>query len=172
MTVTATLERARELAGAVVDPELPMLTLADLGVLRDVRLREGAEGVEVVITPTYTGCPALATMRDDLVRVLREAGFAEVEVQVRLSPAWSTDQISERGRTALAAAGISPPGAAPQAPRGGPVPLSLTPTRRAIRCPRCGSPAAEVTSEFGPTACTALYRCRACDEPFQHVKEI
>ncbi|WP_432479490.1 1,2-phenylacetyl-CoA epoxidase subunit PaaD [Nocardioides sp. GXQ0305] len=160
--------RAREVAATVTDPEMPMLTLEDLGVLRDVSLTDGA--VVVAITPTYSGCPAMATMRDDLVRRLGDAGFADVRVRVELQPAWSSDWITERGRAALAAHGISPPGAAP--PPDGPIPLTLLPTRRAIGCPRCGSSEVELTSEFGPTACKALYRCTDCREPFEHVKEI
>lgn len=163
------LARARDAASAVVDPELPMLTLADLGVLRDVTVGEDG-AVVAAITPTYSGCPAMAAMRDDLVRELRAAGFADVRVRVVLEPAWTTDWITPVGRTALAAAGISPPGPAPR--RSGPVPLQLTPTRRAVRCPRCGSDDVAVGSEFGSTACKALYRCQACLEPFEHVKEI
>jgi ring-1,2-phenylacetyl-CoA epoxidase subunit PaaD len=165
-STTKRLERARVVASSVTDPELPMLTLADLGVLRDVRLDDGR--VVVAITPTYSGCPAMAAMRDDLVRALRLEGFAEVAVEVSLSPPWTTDWISDRGRAALADHGISPPGPAPA----GPVPLSLTPTRRDVRCPRCDSSDVALTSEFGSTACKAMYRCRACLEPFDHVKEI
>ena len=163
MTTTATppVERA-------VDPELPMLTLADLGVLRDVE--EAADGTMIIsITPTYSGCPAMATMRDDLLRRLGGAGFT-ARVRVVLEPAWSSDWISERGRRLLHEHGISAPGPAPV--RNGPVPLTLTPTRRVLQCPRCGAEEVELTSEFGPTACRALYRCRCCREPFEHVKEI
>jgi len=163
------LERARAVAATVVDPELPMLTLADLGVLRDVEVSP-LGGVVVSITPTYSGCPAMATMRDDLVRTLRSEGFADVEVKIALQPAWTTDWITPAGRAALSGAGISPPGPAPR--RGGPVLLSLGPVRRTNRCPRCESEDVELTSEFGSTACKALYRCRACLEPFDHVKEI
>ncbi len=159
---------ARAVAEQVLDPELPMLSLADLGVLREVTLEDGA--VLVTITPTYSGCPALATMRDDLVHRLRAAGFDDVRVRVALDPPWSTDLVSARGRAALAAHGVSPPGPAPR--RDAPVPLSLLPVRRALRCPRCGATDVEATSEFGPTACTALYRCRGCLEPFTHLKEV
>lgn len=155
-------------ASTVVDPELPMLTLADLGVLREVEL-EG-ESVVVSITPTYSGCPAMATMRDDLVRRLQEEGYADVRVKVVLHPAWTSDWITPAGKAALAEAGISPPGPAPR--REGPVALQLTPTRRSVHCPRCGAADVELTSEFGSTACKAMYRCRACLEPFDHVKEI
>ncbi len=170
MTGVSTTQRVdpRAVAARVTDPEMPMLTLADLGVLRDVEV-EGDRAV-VTITPTYSGCPAMATMRDDLVHALTDAGWADVEVRVRLHPAWSTDWISDEGRQALRDHGISPPG--PATHRDGPVPLTLTPTRRALTCPRCASPAVEVVSEFGPTACKASYRCTACLEPFEHVKEI
>lgn len=169
MTV-ANDERAFEIARTVTDPELPMLSLEDLGVLRDVTVT-GAGSVEVEITPTYSGCPALATMRADLVRRLTDAGYADVQVRVSLDPPWSSDRITERGRAALAEHGISPPGAAPRRDESL-VALTLEPTRRAVRCPRCGSTAAELASEFGATACRALYRCTICLEPFEHVKEI
>ncbi|MFT4082866.1 MAG: phenylacetate-CoA oxygenase subunit PaaJ [Nocardioides sp.] len=164
-----TLADVRRVAESVTDPEMPMLTLADLGVLREVELA-GSGAVRVTLTPTYSGCPAMATMRDDLVRVLTEAGVAEVEVRVSLHPAWSSDWITEHGRARLRAHGISAP--APVRPHAGPIPLSLLPTRRELVCPRCGSARTELTSEFGATACKALYRCLACGEPFDHVKEI
>ena len=157
-----------EVAASVTDPEMPMLTLEDLGMLRDVTL-EG-ERVIVTITPTYSGCPAMATMRDDLVHSLHDEGFGDVEVRVSLHPAWSTDWITPRGHQALTNHGLSAPGSAPR--HDGPVVLSLTATRRALTCPRCGSSDTGLTSEFGPTACKSLYRCTACLEPFEHVKEI
>jgi ring-1,2-phenylacetyl-CoA epoxidase subunit PaaD len=159
---------AHRVAATVRDPELPALTVEDLGVLRQVEEQDGR--VVVTITPTYSGCPALATMRDDLVRVLHDAGYPEVRVDVQLFPAWSSDDITAAGRAALAAAGLSVPGAAPRTT--GPVPLTLLPPARAVRCPNCGSVRASLSSEFGPTACTALYRCDDCLEPFEHLKEI
>lgn len=165
------VERAERVAAGVLDPELPMLTLADLGVLRDVHVR-GDGTVVVAITPTYSGCPAIAAMRDDLRGTLRAAGFDAVRVETVLSPAWSSDWITERGRTRLADAGISPPGAAPAA-GDGPVPLTLLPPEPpAASCPHCGSRRTELRSAFGPTACRSLWRCRSCSEPFEHVKEI
>ncbi len=168
MAISAPVD-PRAVAATVTDPELPALTLADLGVLRDVREEDGVVVVE--ITPTYSGCPAMGVMRADLLHALHAAGFDRVEVRTVLAPAWSTDRITAEGRRKHAAAGIAPPGPAP--PRGpGPVPLALGPPRRAAGCPLCGSPDTEQLSEFGATACKALRRCRACGEPFEHVKEI
>jgi ring-1,2-phenylacetyl-CoA epoxidase subunit PaaD len=159
----------RAVAATVTDPELPMLTLADLGVLRDVRVEDGTVVVE--ITPTYTGCPAMGVMRADLVHALHRAGFDDVDVRTVLSPAWSTDWISAEGRRALADGGIAPPGPAPARPAG-PIPLQLGPSRRTAACPQCGSADTVEQSEFSGTACKALRRCRACGEPFEHLKEI
>jgi ring-1,2-phenylacetyl-CoA epoxidase subunit PaaD len=167
--VTALLTDPRAVAETVTDPELPMLTLAELGVLRDVTEEPGR--VEVTITPTYTGCPAMGVMRADLVHALHRAGFADVDVRTVLSPAWTTDWISEPGRRKLAEAGIAPPGNAPVR-AAGPMPLTLGPTRRTAACPLCGSADTVELSEFGATACKALRRCRACGEPFEHVKEM
>jgi ring-1,2-phenylacetyl-CoA epoxidase subunit PaaD len=164
-----TVDAVRALAAAVIDPELPMLTLADLGVLRDVEVEPGGR-VIVTITPTYSGCPALATMRADLTHTLHDHGFDNVTVRTSLSPAWTSDWITPRGRQTLAAHGISAPGPAPR--RDGPIALTLLPLRRALSCPLCGCAEVELTSEFGSTACKAMYRCTACLEPFDHIKEI
>ena len=169
---------AREIAAAVPDPELPMLTVADLGILRDVR--EENNQLVVTITPTYSGCPALREIAHDLRRRLGAAGFAEVMVRTALAPAWSSDWITAEGRRKLRAAGIAPPHPARRTP--GSVPLTLTalpprgtspgaPGRRApVACPRCGSRDTTQTAAFGATACKALYRCDSCREPFEHVK--
>jgi ring-1,2-phenylacetyl-CoA epoxidase subunit PaaD len=170
MTRDVKARDARAVAETVSDPELPVLTLADLGVLRDVRVTD-AGAVVVSITPTYSGCPAMSTMRDDLVHALLAAGYTQVDVRVVLYPAWTTDWISEAGRRKLATAGIAPPGAAP-ARRGGPVPLTLTAPARQVRCPHCGSAGTERVSDFSGTACKALRRCRDCREPFEHFKEL
>jgi ring-1,2-phenylacetyl-CoA epoxidase subunit PaaD len=167
---TDTLPDPRTVAETVTDPELPMLTLADLGVLRDVE--EAADGTVVVsVTPTYSGCPAMDEMRQDLHDALRSAGYEQVEVRTVLTPAWTTDWISDAGRRKLAEAGIAPPGTAVRR-SSGPVLLNLGPTVRAARCPQCGSRATEEVSEFSATACRALRRCRDCREPFEHFKEI
>ncbi|AGL18252.1 phenylacetate-CoA oxygenase, PaaJ subunit [Actinoplanes sp. N902-109] len=160
---------AAAVAAAVTDPELPVLTLAELGILRGVE--EQADRVVVTVTPTYSGCPAMQTIRDDLVAALRGAGYARVEVRTVLAPAWTTDWISQAGRQKLAAAGISPPGPAPRR-TDGPVPLTLTPRASGVSCPRCGHAATEEIAGFSATACRSLRRCPACREPFEHVKEI
>ncbi len=166
--------RQRELeawAGSVPDPELPVITLAELGVLRRVRETAPHGPVEVELTPTYTGCPAIEAMTADVERVLREHGVPEVTVRVVLAPPWSTDDISDEGRRKLAAHGVAPPRAGAAAHGGGsthaPVPLTL-----AIRCPQCGSTETTLLSRFSSTACKALRRCESCREPFDHFKEV
>lgn len=159
---------ALDVASRVRDPELPVLTLADLGVLRDVT--EEAGRVVVTITPTYSGCPALEEMGADLRRSLRAAGYAEVEVRLSLSPAWTTDWITPEGLDKLASAGIAPPARVGRPT--GPVPLNLVPPSSRVACPRCGSFRTTELSRFGSTACKALRRCEDCAEPFEHVKEL
>jgi ring-1,2-phenylacetyl-CoA epoxidase subunit PaaD len=154
----------REVVAAVVDPELRVVSIGELGILRDVVQDLGTGRVTVSITPTYTGCPAMDAIRADIRAALAAAGHPDAEVVTVLHPPWSTDWISESGREKLAAAGIAPPG---PARRSGPVELTLT-----ARCPRCGSPDTEQLSRFGSTACKALWRCRACREPFDHLKAL
>lgn len=166
---------ARELVAAVVDPELPMLTLDDLGVVRSVT--ETGDSVVVTITPTYSGCPAVEAMRADIHTRLAAAGYREVTVRTVLSPPWTTDWITEHGRRKLLEAGIAPPCPA------GPVALTLAAppgpaTEVALAgppspaCPRCGEPDTEEISRFGPTACTALRRCPTCREPFEWMRPL
>lgn len=174
-TDTALEAELRRLAGSVPDPELPVLTLEELGVLRGVQIL-GPGRVEVELTPTYTGCPALETMAEDVERTLTAAGVQRVTVRTVFSPPWSTDDISEEGRRKLAEHGVAPP--RPGTGRGGPVPVGLSPTRRAdglsgqIRCPHCGAADTELLNRFSSTACTSLRRCLACREPFDHFKEV
>lgn len=153
----------RSLAESVVDPELPMLTLAELGVLRAVEV-EG-DRVSVTITPTYSGCPAVAEMRADLTRTLQRAGY-QAQVDLALTPPWSTEDITPAGRAKLEEAGIAPPGHVST----GPVLLALSPTP--VPCPQCQGVDTEETSRFGSTACKSLWRCRTCGEPFEHLKAI
>ena len=155
-----TASAAREIAAQVRDPELPMLTLADLGVLRDVRVEDGRVVVE--LTPTYSGCPALREMRGDVAQRLHDAGYPDVDVRTVLDPPWSSDDISEQGRALLAEHGIAPP-----RPRRVPVTL----TSRA-RCPQCGSAETTRLTPFGATACRDLHRCSACGEPFEQIRTI
>ena len=154
------------IAASVPDPELPMLTLVDLGIIREVSV-EG-DRVVVSVTPTYSGCPAMAEIRADICHRLAAAGFGGAVVRTVLSPPWSTDWITSEGRRKLAAVGIAPPDAAPRP--GGKVPLTLTSRPAMVTCPACGSPDTERTAAFGATACKDLYRCRACAEPFEHMK--
>ncbi|MEV0394595.1 1,2-phenylacetyl-CoA epoxidase subunit PaaD [Polymorphospora rubra] len=154
----------RAAVAAVVDPEIRVVTIADLGILRDVTTDPATGRVTVTITPTYTGCPAMDVIRADIRRALTAAGHPEAEVRTVFAPPWSTDWITAEGRAKLAAAGIAPPGPVRTA---GPVAVPL-----AVRCPRCGAPDTEQISRFGSTACKALWRCRSCREPFDHVKAL
>lgn len=175
MVTTTPLEaELLEIAGSVPDPELPVLTLRELGVVRAVRVR-GADCVEVELTPTYTGCPAIEAMSLDIERVLHAHGVHEVAVRTVLRPAWSTDDITAEGRRKLRESGIAPP--RPVRDRG-PVTVELGPIRTLaaqtdpVRCPHCGSADTELLSRFSSTACKALRRCLACREPFDHFKEL
>jgi ring-1,2-phenylacetyl-CoA epoxidase subunit PaaD len=168
--VVSTTREVQRVAETVADPELPMLSLADLGVLRAIE--EARDGTVVVtLTPTYSGCPAMDTMRADLRRALAETGHPHVEIRTVLDPPWSSDDISQAGRRKLADAGIVPPtGAAPKA--GDPVPLTLEAPPAKVTCPQCGSTDTDELSRFSATACRALRRCRSCAEPFEHVKDV
>lgn len=147
----------------VVDPEIPVLTIEDLGVLRSVE--QDGERVVVTITPTYSGCPAMDEIRADVVTALREAGVDDVEVRTVLAPAWTTDWMTAAGREALREHGIAPPG--PRA--AGPVLVPLG-RRAQVACPQCGATDTEELTRFGSTSCKALWRCRACREPFDHFR--
>ena len=146
-----------ELLSNVVDPEIPVLTLQDLGVLRDISLTDGE--VKVTITPTYAGCPAMETMRADIETTLAQAGYDQVTVQQVLSPAWTTDWMSDNGREKLRAYGIAPPAT-----------TACGQPSAHIDCPQCNSSEVKLISEFGSTACKALYQCQQCREPFDYFK--
>ena len=164
--VTATIdaaERARRVAATVVDPEVPVLTIEDLGVLREVSVDAGR--VIVTITPTYSGCPAIDAISDDVVLALTSAGFDDVDVRLTLSSAWTTDWMSEAGKEKLRRYGIQAPTGRAAARDAGPVRVQL-----AVKCPRCDSLNTRELARFGSTSCKALYECRACLEPFDHFK--
>jgi ring-1,2-phenylacetyl-CoA epoxidase subunit PaaD len=145
------LAAARVAAESVPDPELPAVTIADLGILRDVALREDGRA-EITITPTYSGCPAMAVITLDIERAMEAAGFPDAVVRTVLAPAWTTDWLTPTAHRKLTEAGIAPPRPGPPA------------------CPQCGSTATETISEFGATACKALHRCLSCHEPFEAFK--
>ena len=153
-------QRAWNAVASVVDPEIPVLTIADLGVLREVTVRDG--DVEVAITPTYSGCPAMNMIALEIELALEREGFRRPKIRTVLSPAWTTDWMSEDGRRKLREYGIAPP-----------LPSS---SRRAlfgvqeVACPQCGSKGTELISEFGSTSCKALWRCKSCREPFEYFK--
>lgn len=159
---TAVEEAVWRLLRGVVDPEIPVLSVLDLGVIRHVRAsRDGA--VEVGVSPTYSGCPATDLIRDSIARTLRAAGFDRARVLDVLSPPWSSDWITPEGRSKLERYGIAPPASAVSNPRH----LFAQPQ---VACPRCGSTQTERISEFGSTPCKAHYRCRSCAEPFDYFK--
>ncbi|MCS4502727.1 putative 1,2-phenylacetyl-CoA epoxidase, subunit D [wastewater metagenome] len=147
---------------SVTDPEIPVLTIADLGILQDIRW-DGDELV-VVITPTYSGCPAMRTIEQGVRDTVRAHGVDRVRVEERISPAWTTDWLTEAGRQKLRAYGIAPPEGRSTSKRGLFAPLP------AVACPRCGSTNTTRVSEFGSTACKAHYRCDDCLEPFDYFK--
>jgi ring-1,2-phenylacetyl-CoA epoxidase subunit PaaD len=146
--------------GSVPDPEIPVLSVVDLGIIRSVALDSSGE-LEVGVAPTYSGCPATATIESDIRSALTAAGFARVVTRTILAPAWTTDWISEEGRAKLKRYGIAPPATA-RGRRSG--------MAERVECPQCGSADTEVVSEFGSTPCKALHRCRACLEPFDRFK--
>jgi ring-1,2-phenylacetyl-CoA epoxidase subunit PaaD len=157
-----------DVAAGTPDPELPALTIEDLGILRAVD-DSPDRGVIVTITPTYSGCPAMREIAADVRARLNRAGFERVTVATQLAPPWTTDWITAEGHRKLAAAGIAQPSVAPR--RTGPIPLTLS---RPVSppCPRCGSPDTRLTAQFSATACKSLHRCGACGEPFESVKAL
>jgi ring-1,2-phenylacetyl-CoA epoxidase subunit PaaD len=162
------VERAWAVLGSVADPEVPALSVVDLGLVREITERSG--GLAVVVTPTYSGCPATELINESIRQALEEDGFGTIEVTTRRSPAWTTDWMSDAGRQRLRAYGIAPPGACAPAPEPAAVPIRIH--ARGVSCPHCGSAQTERLSAFGSTACKALYRCLACREPFEHFKPI
>jgi ring-1,2-phenylacetyl-CoA epoxidase subunit PaaD len=176
VVISTSTDTAWAVLDTVPDPEVPALSVRDLGIVRDVVC--GDDGTEVVLTPTYSGCPATEVISDSVRQALQDAGFGPVRVTLRRAPAWTTDWISDAGRRKLRDYGIAPPGpvedgaslcgvsgAAPAM-----APIRIRP--RGVDCPRCGSAQTERLSAFGSTACKAMYRCLACREPFEYFKPI
>ena len=163
--------QVREALAAVHDPEIPVITIDDLGILRDVEVHDGR--ITVTITPTYSGCPAMQEIEADVRTALGRRGWDDVELRTVLSPAWTTDWMSEDGRRKLREYGIAPP-----APRtAGPVlvqlgrrPGSASPAPAPVECPQCGSADTEELTRFGSTSCKSMWRCRSCREPFDHFR--
>jgi ring-1,2-phenylacetyl-CoA epoxidase subunit PaaD len=158
---TTTTDELLKIAAQVTDPEIPVLTIEDLGILRGVEA-DGEDGVRVTITPTYSGCPAMDAIREDLEKAYGEAGYRRVAVDLVLSPAWTTDWMTESGKAKLQEYGIAPPTGKGHR---GPVTLGL-----AVKCPRCHSLNTRELSRFGSTSCKALYSCKDCLEPFDYFK--
>ena len=163
VTAAATIDRIWELLEQVSDPEIPVLTVVDLGIVRQVALTEA--GVPVVtITPTYSGCPAMNMIEVNIRAILQENGFEEAQVETVLSPAWTTDWLTEAGKRKLEEYGIAPP-------VGGSVDkTALFAEGPEVPCPRCQSTDTEMVAQFGSTACKSLYRCKSCLEPFDYFK--
>lgn len=166
MTEQAAKVSVVEAISQIPDPEVPVISIADLGILRDVEVDESTRSVVVTITPTYSGCPAMEAIRDRIEHDARVRGYA-AEVRTRLSPAWTTDWMSETGKEALRDFGIAPPG---PVPAGGPVSVRLS--RHVVTCPHCGSDDTSEIARFGSTACKALRRCNVCREPFDEFKNL
>lgn len=166
----ARIARAWAVLDGVPDPEVPAVSVCDLGIVRDVR--PAGDGLEIVLTPTYSGCPATEAIERDVLAAIEAAGLGPAHATLQRAPAWTTEWITERGRARLLAYGIAPPGPLPP---GTEVPLRFMPRAAAapaLACPRCGSQQTDRLSAFGSTACKALYRCLACREPFEHFKPL
>jgi ring-1,2-phenylacetyl-CoA epoxidase subunit PaaD len=156
------LEKVQALVAQVEDPEIPVLTIADLGILRGVAIAENGT-IQVTITPTYSGCPAMGAIEVGVKSVLQDAGYERFEVILVLSPAWTTDWLTQSGREKLLAYGIAPP-------VGNASKSTLLGERVTVACPQCGSSNTHVISDFGSTSCKALWRCKSCLEPFDYFK--
>ena len=165
MRAPPTRDEVLEILADVKDPEIPVISVVELGIVRDVSVSDG--GAVVTITPTYSGCPAMREIEADISRALQERGIAPVEVRTVYSPAWTTDWISEEAREKLAAYGIAPPGRAQASEL-----ITLSRRGSPIPCPFCHSIETERKSEFGSTACKAIWFCRSCRQPFEEFKAL
>ena len=175
-TLASRVDQAWQVLHGVPDPEVPAVSVIDLGIVREVLEADeaGGGGLDVVLTPTYSGCPATEVIEASVREALEQAGLGPIRTTLRRDPAWTTDWISAEGRDKLRAYGIAPPGPADHGPlEPGTAVLRFVPRApQALACPRCGSRDTERLSAFGSTACKALWRCRACREPFEHFKPI
>lgn len=167
MSTAAVLSReaAWAVLDEVMDPEVPVLSIVELGIVRDVVI--GEHQVDVTVTPTYSGCPAMRVIEEEIEAALRARGAERVVVTTSFTPAWTTDWIPPEAREKLRAYGIAPPGATDHD-----APVSIGRRRPAVRCPFCGSAETELRSEFGATACKAIHVCRSCEQPFEEFKAI
>ena len=163
-TAAERIAEARRLLDAVCDPEIPALTIAELGILREVRWQADEQALDVVITPTYSGCPAMGAIEVNIRAALQEGGFDRVHITTILSPAWTTDWLTASGRQKLLDFGIAPPAEASLDKK------ALLGENKAIACPFCGSTDTKMISQFGSTACKALFRCADCLEAFDYFK--
>ncbi|HEX5003134.1 MAG TPA: 1,2-phenylacetyl-CoA epoxidase subunit PaaD [Bacteroidia bacterium] len=164
VTNTTDISRIRSVVSGVCDPEIPVLTIEDLGILRDIRFEK--EKLVVEITPTFTGCPAMRTIADEIADVLRSEGFTDFDVRLVYSPAWTTDWISESGKLKLKEYGIAPPARSTEQH----LAALLSGVRELVHCPFCNSANTRLTSPFGSTACKALHYCDNCHQPFEEFK--
>jgi ring-1,2-phenylacetyl-CoA epoxidase subunit PaaD len=167
--VTSPESTVAQAISRIPDPEVPVISIADLGILRSVDVDDASRTLVATVTPTYSGCPAMEAITDRIVFAAREHGY-DATVRTLLSPPWTTDWITEEGREALHRFGIAPPGPASEADAPGPVLVRLA--RHVVACPRCGSDDTTEIAHFGSTACKALRRCNACLEPFDEFKAL
>ena len=158
-------EKILSLLESIPDPEVPVLTISDLGIIRNINIISAGKSVEIMITPTYSGCPAMDTISMNIRMALLRSGYKDVLITKVLSPAWTTEWMTENGRQKLKAYGIAPPGKLQQND-----PSVLFAEPAAVQCPQCNSYNTTLVSEFGSTACKALYKCNECKEPFDHFK--
>lgn len=165
------IERAWQVLDGVLDPEVPVVSVRDLGIVRDVQADADGEGLTIVVTPTYSGCPATEVIAESIVSALDAAGLGPTQVRMQRAPAWTSDWISAAGRRQLREYGIAPPGPADLS-QGAPLRFVRGASAAPLACPRCESLDTERLAAFGATACKALWRCRACGEPFEHFKPI
>lgn len=163
--VTVSKDRMLAVLDTVMDPEVPVLSVVELGIVREIEVHDG--DVHVVVTPTYSGCPAMRVIEEDMEAALRAHGARNVRISTRHSPAWTTDWMPDVAREKLKAYGIAPPGAAAID-----APVSIGRRRSAIACPYCGSSATELRAEFGSTACKAIHYCTSCHQPFEEFKAL